>query len=62
LTLGFLTFGTGLGCYYSVAFPAVGLAVPQKIRGMFINNLGGAYGVLCFFQTLAMFVVPLVSG
>jgi hypothetical protein len=33
LILGFLVFGTGLGCYYSVAFPAVGLAVPQKIRG-----------------------------
>jgi hypothetical protein len=33
LILGFLTFGTGLGCYYSVSFPSVGLAVPQKIRG-----------------------------
>jgi hypothetical protein len=29
LILGFCFFGFGLGSYYSVSFPAVGLSVPQ---------------------------------
>lgn len=55
LACGFFVFGTGIGAYYSVSFPAVGMAVPQKIRGL-------SYGVLCFFQTLAMSLVPILSG
>lgn len=55
LAAGFFVFGTGIGGYYSVSFPAVGMAVPQKIRGL-------SYGVLCFFQTLAMSIVPIFSG
>jgi hypothetical protein len=53
--LGFFIFGTGIGGYYSVSFPAVGLAVPSEIRGL-------AYGILCFFQTLAMSLIPILSG
>jgi hypothetical protein len=52
---GFFVFGTGIGAYYSVSFPAVGMAVPKSIRGL-------SYGVLCFFQTLAMSMVPIISG
>lgn len=48
-------FGTGIGGYYSVSFPAVGMAVPTSIRGL-------AYGVLCFFQALAMALIPMFSG
>ena len=55
LATGFIVFGTGIGGYYSVSFPAVGMAVPKKIRGL-------SYGVLCFFQTLAMSLVPILSG
>ena len=55
LACGFFVFGTGIGAYYSISFPAVGMAVPQKIRGL-------SYGVLCFFQTLAMSLVPILSG
>lgn len=55
LGCGFVVFGTGIGSYYSVSFPAVGKAVPQKIRGL-------SYGVLCFFQTLGMAIVPILSG
>ena len=29
LVLGFCFFGMGIGSYYSVSFPAVGLSVPQ---------------------------------
>ncbi len=45
----------GLGSYYSISFPAVGLCVPEKIRG-------SAYACLCFFQTLSMTLVPIISG
>lgn len=55
LACGFFIFGTGIGAYYSICFPAVGMAVPQKIRGL-------SYGVLCFFQTIAMSMIPIVSG
>jgi hypothetical protein len=55
LALGFFVFGTGIGGYYSVSFPAVGLAVPTSIRGL-------GYGILCFFQTLAMSLIPILSG
>ena len=55
LASGFLVFGTGIGGYYSVSFPAVGMAVPKNIRGL-------SYSVLCFFQTLAMSLVPILSG
>ena len=55
LASGFFVFGTGIGGYYSVSFAAVGMAVPKSIRGL-------SYGVLCFFQTLAMSLVPIVSG
>lgn len=55
LAAGFLVFGTGIGGYYSVSFPAVGMSVPKKIRGL-------SYSVLCFFQTLAMSLVPILSG
>jgi hypothetical protein len=55
LGTGFFVFGTGIGAYYSISFPAVGMAVPSKIRGL-------SYGVLCFFQTLAMSMVPILSG
>jgi hypothetical protein len=55
LAMGFFMFGMGIGGYYSVSFPAVGLAVPQSIRGL-------GYGVLCFFQTLAMSLIPMLSG
>jgi hypothetical protein len=34
LTLGMAFFGMGIGTYYSVSFPAVGLSVPTSIRGM----------------------------
>jgi hypothetical protein len=33
LIIGFSFFGMGIGSYYSVSFPAVGLSVPQDIRG-----------------------------
>ena len=55
LGAGFFVFGSGIGAYYSVSFPAVGMSVPQKIRGL-------SYGVLCFFQTLAMSLIPILSG
>jgi hypothetical protein len=35
LIIGFSFFGMGIGSYYSVSFPAVGLSVPQEIRGSF---------------------------
>jgi hypothetical protein len=34
LVMGLMFFGMGLGAYYSVCFPAVGLTVPQQIRGI----------------------------
>ena len=34
LILGMIFFGIGIGTYYSVTFPAVGLSVPRKIRGI----------------------------
>lgn len=55
LALGFFIFGCGIGGYYSISFPAVGMAVPTKIRGF-------SYGVLGFFQTLAMSLIPLLAG
>lgn len=55
LGCGFFIFGTGIGAYYSVSFAAVGMAVPQKIRGL-------SYSVLCFFQTIAMSLIPIISG
>ena len=33
LGFGLTFFGMGIGSYYSVSFPAVGLSVPQRIRG-----------------------------
>jgi len=33
LVFGLAFFGMGIGTYYSVSFPAVGLSVPSKIRG-----------------------------
>ena len=35
LALGLALFGMGIGTYYSVSFPAVGLSVPSKIRGKY---------------------------
>lgn len=34
LVLGLIFFGVGIGTYYSVSFPAVGLSVPSNIRGI----------------------------
>lgn len=55
LILGFSFFGMGIGSYYSVSFPAVGLSVPQEIRGM-------AYACMAFFQTISMTVIPIFAG
>ena len=33
LAVGLCFFGMGLGAYYSISFPAVGLSVPENIRG-----------------------------
>jgi hypothetical protein len=33
LVLGLTFFGIGIGTYYSVSFPGVGMSVPKKIRG-----------------------------
>lgn len=33
LACGFILFGMGLGAYYSVSFSAIGLTVPESIRG-----------------------------
>ena len=33
LAVGLSFFGMGLGAYYSISFPAVGLSVPESIRG-----------------------------
>ncbi len=52
---GYFFVGTGIGCYYSVSFPAIGAAVPKKIRGF-------AYGILSFFQEIGLAIVPICSG
>lgn len=62
LVFGLVLFGMGLGSYYSISFPAVGLAVPEGIRGILFLMIGTAYACLCFFQTLSMTAVPLISG
>jgi hypothetical protein len=36
LALGLTFFGIGIGTYYSVSFPAVGLSVPSCIRGIIV--------------------------
>ena len=33
LLIGLCFFGMGIGTYYAISFPAVGLSVPQNIRG-----------------------------
>ena len=55
LIIGLSCFGMGLGSYYSVSFPAIGYTVPESIRGT-------AYALLCFFQTISMTIVPIISG
>lgn len=55
LILGLIFFGMGLGSYYSISFPAVGLSVPESIRGT-------AYSCLCLFQTISMTLIPEISG
>ena len=55
LVVGLSFFGMGLGTYYAVSFPAVGLCVPQSIRGV-------AYACMGFCQTIAMTLIPIVSG
>jgi len=49
--LGFVIFGMGIAGYYSISMPAVGLCVPESIRGiqwfyMFRN-------CICVFRVLA---------
>ena len=55
LVLGLAFFGMGIGTYYSVSFPAVGLSVPSKIRG-------SAYACMAFFQTISMTIIPIFAG
>ena len=55
LVVGLSFFGMGLGTYYSINFPAVGLSVPQHIRGV-------GYACMGFVQTLAMTLIPIISG
>jgi MFS family permease len=55
LILGFIFFGMGIGSYYSVSFSAVGLSIPQPIRGM-------GYACMGFFQTIALTLIPIASG
>lgn len=38
LAIGLIFFGMGLGSYYAVSFPAVGLSVPSGIRGTDFNT------------------------
>lgn len=55
LIVGFCFFGMGIGAYYSISFPGVGLSVPREIRGM-------GYACMAFFQTIAMTLIPICSG
>lgn len=60
--VGFVLFGMGIAGYYSISMPAIGLAVPQNIRGIGYKNLGSAFACLGFIQTFAMSIVPEISG
>ena len=50
LGFGLAFFGMGIGSYYSVSFPAVGLSVPQKIRGNYDDTKVWHMPVWLFFK------------
>jgi hypothetical protein len=35
LIIGFSFFGMGIGSYYSISFPGIGLSIPEQIRGKY---------------------------
>ena len=62
LIVGFIFYGIGIGTYYSVSFPAVGLSVPQEIRGIYNLIVGMAYACMAFFQAIALTLIPIMAG
>lgn len=62
LVVGLCFFGMGIGSYYTVSFPGVGLAVPESIRGTYFCNKGTGYACMGFFQTISMTLIPIFSG
>ena len=60
--MGMTFFGLGIGTYYSISFPAVGLSVPSHIRGRAVFYVGMAYACMAFFQTISMTLIPIFAG
>lgn len=58
ISFAFFLFGFGLGSYYSVIYPLVGLTVKKEHQGKTLYNLGTAYALVSFVQALGMSVFP----
>ena len=55
VAFSFFAFGFGLGSYYSIIYPMVGLSVKKE-------HTGTAYGIVSFVQALGMTVYPEISA